>query len=504
MTFFDSMQNELNNTKTLTTNGAVAYATSGKRLLDFNFAVSAMRGLSAEEIKDLYGKVFFEDKLTAMEYLFYLGDVREGLGERKAFRAGLSYLANNQPEIANAVMELVPQYNRWDSILGFLDVWATRDAAVNLIRLQLEEDVANMNTGKPISLCAKWCPSINSSSKKTKQYGRIICNELGWSEKKYRKTLSALRLYSNVVEVKMSAKQWGDINYEAVPSKANLKYSGAFLKNDETRRKEYLESLKKGDAKINAGTLNPHEICYKYRTNQKYNGIEVDDTLEALWKALPDMTVGNTLVVRDGSGSMTWGDRMGAGAKPLDVATALAIYMADHNSAEWKDKFITFSDNPKIVDLSNCETLAGKVWLSLHENDYENTDIYKTMMLILKTAKRNHTAPEDMPQNIVIVSDMQFDGWRFNLNEALFDEIARKYAENGYNLPRMIFWNVNGNISRTIPMQRNELGVILCSGFSVQIMDMFMSCEVDPCKVLIEVLKGERYDAVRKAVATLV
>ena len=355
-----------------------------------------------------------------------------------------------------------------------------------------------MKEGKSISLCAKWMPSVNASSKITVDRAKTICRELGWTEKKYRKTLSKLRKYLDVVEVKMSAKKWDKINYETVPSKANLIYNSAFLRNDEDRRREYLASLEKGTAKINASTLNPHEICLKYRQNR----CRKDVTLEALWKALPDLSVENTLIVRDGSGSMTWGSFAGSGT-PLDVATALAIYMSEHNTGDWKDKFITFSSNPKIVDLSNCDSLADKVDLSLRESDCSNTNIYKTMMLILRTAKRNHTSAEDMPKMIVICSDMQFDGRSHNLNKSLFDEIAQEFEDAGYKLPKICFWNLSGRLNGTIPMQQNDMGLILCSGFSVHILKMFMSNHVDPYKVLLETLNGERYAKVREAVEGL-
>ena len=499
MSFFDAMQTELNKKKTLTTNGAIAYATSGKNLLDFNFGVSSMRNMPVKEIINNYMKAFFEDKKTAIEYLFYLGDIREGLGERKAFRSGLNFLIESNPKIAKAIMKLIPYYNRWDSVLCMLDDEETRNDAIRLIKAQLKEDKSNMKAGKPISLCAKWMPSVNASSKITRYRARLICKEFGWTEKKYRKVLSKLRKYLDVVEVKMSAKKWSDINYESVPSKANLNYNDAFLRNDEERRREYLMSLEKGKTKINASTLNPHEICTKYR----FKGCRKDATLEALWKALPDLSVDNVLVVRDGSGSMTWGNGI-TNSTPLDVATALSIYMSEHNNGGWQDKYITFSANPKIVDLTHCDSLAEKIRLSLHEADCSNTDIYKTMMLVLNTAKKNDMTQEDMPKMIVICSDMQFDGRANNLNRSLFDKISKEYEDAGYKLPRICFWNLSGHLNGTIPMQQNDLGLILCSGFSVQILKMFMSNQIDPYKVLLDTLHSERYDNVREAIEGLV
>ena len=509
MSFFDMMQKELNNRKTLTSNGAVTYATSGKKILDFNFGISAMRTMDPEKIADKFMGVYYEDKLRAMEYLFYLADIREGLGERNAFRSCLLWLVRNQPGVANAVAELIPYYNRWDSILVLLADKKTRQRAIEVIKLQLVEDITNMAENKPISLLAKWMPSINASSKVTKNLARQLCEALGLTEKEYRKTLSALRKYLDVVEVKMSAKQWGEIDYEKVPSKANLNYNNAFLRNDEERRRAFLAALKSGNAKINAGTLQPHEICTKYRMNgfsyYSNRGIPVDDTLEELWKALPDLSVENTLIIRDGSGSMMGGG-YGGNAVPLDVATALAIYMSERNTGAWKDKFITFSANPKIIDLHNCRTLAEKLTVTYREDDCSNTNIYKTMRLVLDTAKKNHLTQEEMPGMIVICSDMAFDGSRFNFNQTLFEEISQDFKAAGYKLPKICFWNIAGENGAKggVPMQQNEMGLVLCSGFSVQLLRMFMSNEVDPYKILLETLDSPRYDKVREAVKDLV
>ena len=499
MSFYSKVQDELNTRKSVTTNGAIAYATSGKKLLDFNFGISGMRCLAEKTIQENFKKVFLEDKLHSLEYLFYAGDIRGGLGERKVFRAGLSYLAESQPKIAEAVMDLIPYYNRWDSILEYLDCDGTREKAAEMIKSQLKKDKECMKAELPISLCAKWMPSVNASSKKTRQRAQLICELLGWTQRKYRKKLVKLRKYIKVVESQMSENKWDKIDYERVPSKANLIYNNAFLRHDEKRRREFLSAVKKGEAKINASTLNPHEICLKYRQNR----CREDATLEALWKALPDLSVENTLVVRDGSGSMTWGRFGDSWCTPLDAATALAIYMAEHNSGEWRNKFITFSANPKIVDLSGCDTLAEKVDLSLAEADCSNTDIYKTMMLILRTAVHNHIPAEEMPKMVVICSDMQFDGRSHNLSKSLFDEIAEDFEDAGYKLPRICFWNLDGRLSGTVPMQQNEMGLVLCSGFSVNILKMFMSNQVDPYKVLLETLESERYDPVREAVKGL-
>ena len=309
----------------------------------------------------------------------------------------------------------------------------------------------------------------------------------------------------------MSAKQWDEIKYEAVPSRANLIYNKAFLRNDEERRRAYLESLAKGETKINAGTLFPHEIVHKYG-NSGWNTItECNETLEQLWKALPDTVNGNgnTIVVADGSGSMTCGVDPHSSVTALDVANALAIYFAEHSSGQFKDKYITFSNRPQLVDFSKAKNLREKLLIAKQHNEMANTNIEAVFNLILTTAVNNHLKQEDMPQNILIISDMEFDScatcdsqtgyWsRKRPDSRLFNVIRQKYEAAGYKLPRLVFWNVNSRTG-TIPVKENDLGVALVSGFSQNVASMVMSGKLDPYECLMETLNSKRYDPIAKA-----
>lgn len=504
--FTTMLQEENTKAKTFTENGAVAYESSGKYLLDFNFKLSQYRNITTEQIKNDFSKVYFEDPLIATKFIFYVGDVRGGLGERKVFNACMEWLADNKPEIAKTMLSLIPEYTRWDNLIKLTTNKNIGDWAFDIVKCQLYSDMDRAISGEPISLCAKWMPSINTSSKETVRLAYYLCGKLEITPREYRKMLSTLRRYLDVVEVKTSSNDWGSILYETVPSKANIKYNHAFMKHDEERRFKYLQSVQKGEAKINASVAQPHEIINSYLKNNNvyYCDVDVEDydiALEEMWKNLPDISVENSLVVRDGSGSMTC--RIGNGKGTcLDVATALAIYCSEHNSKEWKDKFITFSRTPKFVDLSNCNTLRDKIIRCYAENEISNTDIAATMRLILDTAIKNDCRQEDMPKNIIIISDMQFDSYGsyspFNWDKTLFEKIAEEYYEYGYLLPKICFWNVSSRSFNTIPMQNNELGLVLCSGFSTTNIKMFMSGEINPYKVLLEQINNDRYNVIEE------
>ena len=503
MDFMDTMKAENNLRKTLTENGAVAYATTGKEMLDFNFKLAGYRKASEEEIRRDFGRVYYENPLLAMRFIFWVRDIRGGAGERRTFRACLKWLAEHKSEVAKAMIPLVAEYGRFDDILPLLDTSLRKDVSA-YYKKQLKEDNKRRKLNQPISLAAKWIPSLHTSSDESRRYAKMLCEDFGWDEQKYRKRLAKLRKYLDIVERKMSSNEWSEIDYEKVPSKANLIYNNAFLRNDENRRREYLGSLQKGEAKINAGVLQPHEIVSKYTESGWWNNSvkDYDETLEQLWKNLPDMTVSNTLVVRDGSGSMC--SPISGQTTCLNVATALTVYMCDHNTSGWKGKFVTFSSHPEVVDISAEETLHDKLDKISNYEDCSNTNIYATMKLILDTAINNKIPQEEMPEIIVICSDMEFDGRRFNFNKTLFEDIIDEYEAVGYKMPRLCFWNINDRGEKSVPLQQNDLGLILCSGFSVQIMKMFMSNKLDPYEILLETINSPRYDAVAEAVSGLI
>ena len=503
MSFMDAMKNEMleNFNESVTENGAVGYRTTGKALLDINFAVASLRSANEGEIARRFQAAFLENKVLAMKWLFFARDVRGGLGERRLFRTAMKYIAKYEPEMARKVVGLIPEYGRYDDLWSLLDDNELRPYVVEFVSQQLTEDVANTRNRKPISLLGKWMPSANASSATTKRYAKILRNALEMKESEYRRTLSALRRYTDVVEVKMSAKMWGEIDYEAVPSRANLIYNGAFLRNDEERRRAFLASLEKGEARINASTLFPYDIVHQYcsggygRTPKSY-----DATIEALWKNLPDLVqgCGNTIVVADGSGSMM--SRVGnSGVTALEVANSLAIYFAERSSGEFKNKYITFSSRPQLVDFSRGQSLRDKISIALGHSEISNTNIEAVFDLILNTAIRNNMRQEDIPANILIISDMEFDcATTGRIGANLFKTIEAKYRGHGYKLPRLVFWNVNSR-TNTIPVRENDMGVALVSGFSVNICKMVMSGKTDPFECLLETLNTPRYQPVEDA-----
>lgn len=501
MSFMEKVHIVLNDNKKLTENGAVGYETTGKALVDLNFATASLRNESETTIINRFIQAFYEDRVLAMKWLFFLRDVRGGLGERRTFRIIIKYLAESFPEMISNLTEIMADYGRYDDLLCLSDT-AVEEKALTVLKTQLLVDKANMESGGTISLCAKWLPGNNTSSAVSRRMAGKLQNFMGLTAKEYRKLLAGLRAYLNVTEVYMSSRQWEEIDYAKVSSKANILYRNAFLRHDESRRKSYLEAVQEGITTIHAGVLMPHEIVTRYTTRQGWQiRITAEDAaLEALWKNVSDTVAGaeNVLCVVDGSGSMLCpvGD---GNTTALHVSNALGVYFAERLSGAYRNKFITFSNSPKYVDLSACRTLKEKLELAFSNNDCTNTNIEATFNLILETAVRNRLRQEELPQTILVISDMEFDQAMWGQSTTtLFEVIQKRFAGYGYKMPKLVFWNVNSR-TNVIPVRENELGVGLVSGFSVNVCNMVLSNELNPFACLKKVLDSERYQKVEEA-----
>lgn len=510
-TFMDALTK---NEKSYTANDGTAYRTSGSKLVDLNFSVPALRQAAVNFYgKDEHSRYFYgedwtmdavdalrlfitsyeEEPIYTMKWLMYARHIKLGLGERDVFRMMLTKVGDLHPEM---VLQFIIgtelwNYGRWDDVLRiFFDTTSgiLHDGLGALIANQFRRDVMACGLGDSISLLAKWMPSNNTSSKQKRSEAVILQSLLHLSAREYRKTLSRLREYLAVVDRKASLNQWNDINYNHVPSKANLKYRQAFLKHDEERRKAYLTSLQKGDdaVKINANSMFLYDIVQAYIEKSGYWGEILkshDETLEQLWNAQEaPKDYDDILIIRDGSASMCQQLTGNSSVTALSVADSIVLYCSQHNKNEsFRNRFITFSNRPQMVDISMCQTLRDKLRRLHRFDDYSNTDIKATFDLILDTAVKNHLRQEALPSSCLIISDMQFDqATKHDDNTTVIESCRRKFEDLGYTMPRLIFWNVSVYAHNTIPVQMHPSGVILVSGFSKSIVDMVVSRELNP------------------------
>ena len=520
----ETIKNDKNNSLIRTENGALEYKSSGRKLVNLNYAVSSLRDADPQQICDLFDEAYAENPKYAILWLFYASDIRGGLGERRLFRILLKHLCKLDLNYVDWLwlIPLVPVYSRWDNLWCLMDndvPDSIHRAVVDFVIGQLDKDMMHMHNHESISLLAKWMPSNNTSSRRSRELALKFEIAFGITSREYRKMLSALRRYLDLVEIHASKNDWGGIDYNKVPSRANLMYRNAFAAHDKARYNEYIQQVTEGKAKINGSVNFPHDIVHQYMKDSYYSYPDksIDNTIEALWKALPDYVAGgpSTLVVADASGSML--DTIDkSGVTAIEVAFALGIYFAEKLPEPYHNKMITFSANPDYLYLPGTSLLDNLKTLYRH-SEMTNTNIEKTMALILRTAIENNLTQDQLPRNILILSDMEFDAmadiddsdwhtrWAYNQywenkdyvakRKSSFDKIVEKFKEAGYKMPKITFWNLKSR-TRGIPLKENELGVNLVSGFSPAVVKLVMTEKSDPYEALKEILDSDRYKPV--------
>ncbi len=479
--FVNHLETEINDDNiAYTENDALAFASTKSALLDFFSNGGALRSRDEEDIINIFRLAYEENSIYALKALFYFRDIRGGQGERRTFRVILKWLAENHPDVVCGVLNLIPKYGRWDDLYALIKTPLEKDMFA-LIKNQLDDDVKSESP----SLLAKWLKSENTSSKQSKYLAYKTRKALKMNSREYRKMLSALRYKIKIVERQMSKNDWGVIQYDKIPSKASLIYRKAFYRHDGDRYEEFLEQVAEGKTKINASTLYPYEIVeriWNYRDN---------DTLEMLWKNLPDY-IGheetNGIVVADVSASMC--------GRPMAVSISLALYMAERAKGPYAGKFITFSRRPYMQTIEG-ETLFERVNnLEMAQWD-TNTDIKAVFDLVLCAAIKNNASQDELPSHLYIVSDMEFDAAVGNVNERLFQTIEREYKDAGYKMPMLVFWNVDSRNNQQ-SMSMDQRGFQLVSGCSPSIFKNLLANKMlNAYDFMMEVLNDERYSLIR-------
>ena len=476
--------------KTHTENGAATLKSTLSDCLDLFATIGAIRRESDEEITSRFMRAFTEDKDIAMKLLFFARDVRGGLGERKVFRVILRWLAQNEPNTVRKNLSYVAEYGRFDDLLVLFGTSVEKDALA-LIRDQLRKDIYAMNNNEEVSLLGKWLPSVNASNANTIKAAKTIARYLSMDDKTYRKALTRLRAHVRIIENHLREKDY-TFDYEKQPSRAMFKYRNAFTRNDAERYSLFLNKVSTGKAKLNTDTLMPYEIITPF-FNRNVNDAE-RKAIHTTWESQKDFGGNeNALVVIDGSGSMYgWGE-----PKPATVALSLGIYFAERNTGAFKNHFITFSENPQLVEIKG-EDILDKVRYCVGFNEVANTNIQKVFELILNSAKNNHLPQEELPKKLYIVSDMEFDYCAEDASLTNFEYAKTLFEEAGYQLPEVVFWNVASR-NRQQPVGKNEQGVALVSGCTPRLFSMIAEGNVSamtPYQIMLDVLGSERYEKI--------
>ena len=504
-TFMNQLSNDFNYKRT--ENGALAHRTTNSAVYDMFAMGAAYRSRSDEDCILLFKNAYEENPTLALKCLFYIRDCRGGQGERRFFRTCFRWLAENKPARARNLVEYLPEYGRYDD---WFELFGTpvEDNVMELIRYQLMTDMASEKNG--ISLLAKWMPSENASSRDTIAKAHKIRNYLHVTSKQYRQMLSRLRKKINVLERLMSANEWDKIEFDKIPSRAGMIYRNAFARRDIIAKK-YESFAKDKNTKVNAKTLYPYEVVAKAVAEDRHSWYSyafkcLDDTERAMinkyWDNLEEYIDPNKkdkiLCMVDTSGSMTGS----AAAAPMNVAISLGLYCAERANGPFKNHYISFSSRPQLIKIEGVD-FVDKVRRIYKTNLCENTNLTAAFDLLLKIAKRPGVRKEDIPETIIVLSDMEIDQgtrsgywsssnnnrWTKETTSTEMEKMRQKWASYGFKLPRLIYWNLNARSNTILDAGPN---VSFVSGMSPVLFKRVLSGK-NGYELMLETICSDRY-----------
>ena len=489
MNFADAMRN--NAKITYTENGMKALNTTSDARLDLFSVIGALRGQDDNRITRLVSESYKVDPVFTAKIVFYGRDIRGGLGERETFRTILKYLAVYHKEAIIPNLDLIGVYGRYDDLYCLVGTPVEKDMW-GAMKRQYEEDMDNLSKGNSVSLLGKWMKSVDSSSKESMRLGILTAKNLGLSVYDYKRNVRKLRKQIGIVESLMSSNRWSEIKYSEVPSRAMMIYRNAFVKHDGVRYDEFINGAITGDVKINSSTLYPYDLIEKVFNQGSYSSsfrFKEDKTIEAQWRQLPDYVEKgtNAIVIADTSGSMH--------GRPIYTALGLAVYFAERNTGSYHNMFMSFS-NRSTIQVLKGDTLAQKL-NSINYRDWQmSTNVESAFNKILEIGVKNHVSVDEMPKSIVIISDMEFNACDGSYNWGFYDAMEEKFAENGYIIPNVIFWNVNSRHD-TYHADRDRKGVQLVSGQSASTFKSVMGCiGMTPVEAMEKIINSDRYSAI--------
>lgn len=482
--------------RTVTTNGASAEKTTENPILEL-FYGSFVRKAPPNKIHAALEKAWAKDPKRTVQVIMNGRDCRGGKGEKKCVYSALEWLRKKKPLTYKKNLSEFVQLGYFKDLLvigneAIKKKWPTLSTIPNvplelvMIAEQLKKDFEKYKKGETISLAAKWAPTEGTHFDHcAKRIAKLMTPEAPDALKQYRLLLTELRKKLNITESLMCANKWDMIQYEHVPSKCHKLNKKCFEKHDSKRYEEYLEHVKSNKKEIKTKGLHPHEIVGDYLEKM---ATAPDETTEQQWRAFLKKleekgSFYNALSVVDVSGSMS--------GIPMNVAISLGLCVANLTRGPFRNKVITFSSDPTWTDVPDIEsknvTLFQQVEKVQNMKWGMNTNIEKVFQMILNVANSKKIRPEDMPCKLFIFSDMQFDSCVHG-NTAM-ESIKNMYEKANYDLPQIVFWNLNGKANH-FPVKCNEQGTALLSGFSADLLQLVLEEKrITPISILEKAIK---------------
>lgn len=490
--FLNALKNDTN--YGYTENGGIKHNSTMSKVLDMFGMGGSMRNRDEDDILHMFKCAYGENPELALRCLFYLRDVRGGQGERRFFRIILRWMGDHMVDEVEHLIPMISEYGRWDDLFELFNT-KSEPAMLGYVYHTINKNEDH--------LIYKWLPSINASSRTTKSRGRKIAAEFNMTEREYRKMLTEGRKACNLVESLMSQNHWDQIAFDKLPSRAGLLYKKAFMRREETRER-YMKFMSDEKTKVNASVLNPVEIAHQIFNAYGRPSMTERNAWQKYWDNLKDYYNGKEepgIAIVDVSGSMY--------GQPLEAAVSMGVYIAERGKGPFQNHFITFSSKPELVEFSGVD-VYDKFMRAQSAEWGGSTNIEAVFNLLLDTARRNRVAKEDMPRTLYIFSDMEFNGcitsgpvsydrWASAgriLTErqinTVIEEQAKKWRQYGYQIPRVVFWNLDARHDN-IPAIGDGFSYV--SGFSMNMVECILSGK-DGYDLMLEKLNSVRYQPI--------
>jgi len=549
-------------------NGALEHISSLDCQVDLFFAL--VRNIPEDRLNQLFDNAVkeatdLESKINLFVLIFQTRYCRGGKGEKKLFYKMFLRMYNYFPKTMMDLLPLVPLYGYYKDYFLILEMGPPEeivDRIITILANQLhKDDSASKETNPKLSLCAKFAPSEGKyfATGLNKRFYNLLVNKMfpydymdrksmQKSRKQYRQLLSRLRKVLEIPEILMCAKKYEEIQFSKVPSLCMNRNRKAFLNeivssfpknkrkgneepchdengnrypNDNDRvnarhnlinlTKEVLEG--KTTAKLCGKQLMPHELVSQLMKGHSISSAE-SDLYDAQWteirksvlisfekeKQEGSVSLGKMIPLVDVSGSMA--------GTPMEVAIALGILVSEVTHPTFRDRFITFHECPSWVSLQELATLKNKVDKTRNAPWGGSTNFEAAFELILNVAITEKIPASEMPDSLIVFSDMQFD--QASNHKTTFELMSDRFTIEGYTLPKIIFWNLRGD-TYGFPVTSDTKNVQMLSGFSPLLLKLVLDGEpinqeedlipeVTSLETYRKVIYDESYDPVREAI----
>lgn len=381
-----------------------------------------------------------------------------------------------------------------------------------------------------LTLVAKWMPRKSKNNRKYawlfnkladnmhkhyfktvyKSKGKVDCKLLrraiNKSEMEYRKMLSFVNKHLNVVEILQTSNQTDEIDFAKVPSKARQQYHKSFLRKDGSKCKTNYTNYMLNQTYI-------HSTCYLYEIVK--NVID-----EKLWDNKPcelnrqiavKMWRTKKMVLNRMENIAVVDMSISMGKIALYNAIALGIYIAEHNTGDFKNKLIVFGNRPRLVSFNNQMDICDKIQYIMRHKNNINSDLYSVFDRLLQTVAKNNLSKNELKStSITILSDMQIEPNSSLKHYCLYSNIYTMFKHYDIEKPQIIFWNLKQTNGFPMFNFHNYNEIIMFSGYSEKVLEYFKGSNKETKKVkdsnhflLFNILSNKKYDFINMEVLNI-